>query len=43
MENKFEWQGKRRDQVEFSYKIIGWSFTLLCGMMTVWMIIEQFR
>jgi len=32
MENKFEWQGKRRDQVEFSYKIIGWSFTLLCGM-----------
>lgn len=43
MDNKFEWQGKRRDQVESYYKIIGWSFTLLCGMMTVWMIIEQFR
>lgn len=38
MENNFDWQGKRKDQVEYSLKTFGASMALTIGVLIIWLI-----
>ena len=38
MKDNFEWQGKRKDQVEFSYKMVAFSVVASIVLITIWSI-----
>lgn len=42
-EEKFDWQGKRKDQVEFSYNMIGITTVLVSGILLGLFILGLFR
>jgi hypothetical protein len=42
-EEKFDWQGKRRDQVEFSYNMIGITTVLVSGILLGLFFLGLFR
>ena len=42
-EEKFDWQGKRKDQVEFSYNMIGITTILFGGILLGLFVLGLFR
>ena len=40
---KFDWQGKRKDQVEFSYNMIGITTVLVSGILLGLFLLDLFR